>query len=206
MRDSPTDQPTIMEVLAACVRGHAPIVPDPADATGNQEGDASSASESAYRSPPEDVLAVLTVLGRRQAVAGEKLIDLRSTNLAGANLARATLAGANLSQTNLTQATLAEANLTQANLTQANLTGANLYEARLNGAHLTGADLTGADLTGADLTQADFEGANLRDAYLFKADLREVNRLSQEQIDGAVVDQETMLPPGLVRPTAKPST
>jgi len=223
MRDSPPDQPTIMEVLAAYVRKHSPKVLVPADVGSHpDEADATLPSESARQYPPQDVHAVLTVLARRHAVAREHPIDLRVADLSWANLRVAHLSWADLSGTNLTRANLAWADLKGADLTRANLAWADLIGANLFGADLTGADLTDANLidanltdatlfganltdarfTGANLTDARFTRANLTRARLSKADMQNVTGLTQEQIDMAVLDQETLLPPGLVRPTA----
>ncbi|SNR97619.1 pentapeptide repeat-containing protein [Blastococcus mobilis] len=140
MRDSPADQPTIMETLAAFVRQHAPAGPRPPLPT---QGSASSAPDH----PAEDVQAGLTVLGRRQPVDSEGHIDLQRTNLAGANLRGANLAGADLSG-----ADLAHAFLFATNLTRAELVGANLTDAFLRMANLTGAILDGATLTHGSLS------------------------------------------------------
>jgi hypothetical protein len=115
MRDSPADQPTIMEVLAAYVRERSPVVPVPTEVSTNQGvADAGGLPVSGYWGLPDDVQAVLTVLRRRRTVAGEDFIDLRGTNL-GIDLRSTKLGG------------------------RADLNGANLIRARLNKANLTGA-------------------------------------------------------------------
>jgi hypothetical protein len=99
MHDSPDDQPTIMETLAAFVRQHAPHSSRPALPGGG-------APPSVPDHPAEDVQAVLTVLGRRHPVDEERPIDLRRTNLTDADLARATLTGADLTGATLTKGSL----------------------------------------------------------------------------------------------------
>ncbi|MGR7025547.1 pentapeptide repeat-containing protein [Geodermatophilus sp. URMC 62] len=164
MHDSPADQPTIMEALAAFVRQHAPHSPRPAlPARGSQA--------PAPGHPAEDVQAVLTVLGRRDPVEDERPIDLSGANLTGATLNRADLTDATLDEAKLTDADLDGANLTGATLAGADLTDADLDEAKLTDPRLAGADLTGARLFGADLTGATFAGANLTGAHLNRADL-----------------------------------
>src|SRR5664280_2440027 len=153
MRDSSTDQPTIVEVLAAYIRQHAP----PASLDEAKTAD----SPTLPSSPDADVQAALTVLGRRAAVAAENHIDLTGAHLAGAQLGWADLTGANLHRANLTRARLIGADLTGAYLDGANLAGAYLREADLTGAYLDGANLTGACLDGAVLTSAGLDdGAN----------------------------------------------
>jgi hypothetical protein len=96
MRDSSTDQPTIVEVLAAYIRQHAPLshpalavsaAPAPSASTRPRIAGARRAPRPVQPHQPDaDVQAALTVLGRRTAVAAENPIDLTSTHLAGANL------------------------------------------------------------------------------------------------------------------------
>ena len=169
-RDSPKDHPTVMEVLAACIREHSPEQwPKPSKEPG---------AELAERTTRPDIQAALTVIGRRDTVHDQQL----TINLAGANLTRATLslqgnltraifAGAILTHADLTHADLGGADLTGADLTGATLTGAYLTATTLTGAYLTGVTLTGAYLTDADLTDADLRRANLRGAALRRADL-----------------------------------
>jgi uncharacterized protein YjbI with pentapeptide repeats len=112
--------------------------------------------------------------------------------LAGADLAGANLTGANLAGANLTGANLADANLAYANLNGASLLGAGLAGASLAGATLTGTNLYQATLTGANLYQATLTGANL-----FGADLRNVENLTQQQLDLVLLCARAMLPPGV---------
>jgi uncharacterized protein YjbI with pentapeptide repeats len=208
-RDSPRDHPTVMEVLAACVREHsreplirsAPVVDTPEPIT------------------RPDIQAAVTVIGRRNAAHDLRRIDLRGVylpladlyeaNLTGADLTGADLTGANLAYTDLAPAgrthakptgadlaytDLAPAYLTRASLTltkptpaklaHANLTGADLYEADLTRADLTGANLTGAKLTGAKLTRAYLTSANLTRTNLIAAKLTRAN-LTGADLTGA---------------------
>jgi hypothetical protein len=123
-KDSKADRVTIVEVLAAFVRAHAP--PAPSQPTGSEDP------------PPADVQTALTVLGRlpRPDVL---VIDLARIDLTGANLAGANLAYANLAYTNLTHADFTYAILYHADLTQADLSDANLIHASLTDANVGGA-------------------------------------------------------------------
>jgi Pentapeptide repeats (8 copies) len=208
--DSPRDQPTITDVLAAFAREHdpAPAIP----------------SAKLPAEPDTDVLAALTVVGRLPPPThpgtgtgpgtGVDLHGIRTPHaqLPAATLTRATLTRANLTDANLTQANLNNAdldhadldhaNLDHANLGDANLFFTNLFFADLDHANLTGAhlffahldnaDLTGADLTGAGLNNADLTGANLTGAHLGGADLHGVHGMSADQIRNvAVTDAAT---------------
>lgn len=153
-RDSPTDHPTVFEVLGAFVRTHAPAT-----------------SECSQRTNPGRMLAVdsqaaVTVIGRRDATRdGPNPIDLANTCVSGAHLNDANLYGANLTGTDLTGTDLTDADLYGAAMSGANLAGADLTDADLSGADLTDADLYGANLTGTNLTGAKLTGVDLTDIY-----------------------------------------
>jgi hypothetical protein len=166
-RDSPRDHPTVMEVLSAFIREHAPTT--------------FCTQVTSYTKPapggPTDIQAALTVIGRRNAQNdGPSHLNLTHTCLTDADLLGADLLGADLTNTNLTNANLTGANLGYANLTganlgYANLTGANLTIANLIGADLTHIDLTNANLIGADLTKVNLTSAHLTNAHPFGANL-----------------------------------
>jgi len=85
------------------------------------------------------------------------------------------------------------------------LRGADLAGRGYDGADLRGADLRGArlirtDLRGADLRQADLLGADLRGADLRGANLSDAIFLTQTQVQAAIGDSRTSLPPILSRP------
>jgi hypothetical protein len=242
-RESEEDHWSIMEVLTAYVRQHAPRRPEEAqqveeDATVEKE----SVEDSILRLLPKksepsevsdlaaDIQAIMTVIGRRTRSWGHgepEPLDLHETNLPGTNLESADLTGANLSGANLSgadltgawlpganlsganlsEAELSGANLSaadgstatgtfwaRANLSAADLSGANLMDADLSEALLPGANLTGALLTVANLSEAELSGANLTGAYLSAADL------AQDQLEEAIGDETTQLPPGLKPP------
>jgi hypothetical protein len=179
MRDSPPDQPTIMETLAAYVRQHAPAAPPSTTRVRDRRvaGNYRAHPTPTPDHPAEDVQAVLNVLGRRHPVDNEGPINLKHTDLTGAQLDGGNLTGARLDGANLTDAVLNEATLTGAQLNDANLTGARLGGANLTGASLDsatliGAWLDGANLTGARLVGATLTGAQLREATLAGARLR----------------------------------
>ncbi|WP_232794233.1 MULTISPECIES: pentapeptide repeat-containing protein [Pseudofrankia] len=178
-KDSPDDQPTVVEVLSAFVRtrstdpGLRPL--PPAD------------GQDPPPRPAPDIRTAVQILARLPGLDDVPRADLDGADLAGpASLARlvltnadlrnvvlsgADLTGARLDGANLTGATLG-ANLAYARLEGANLTGASLYGANLTGARLDGANLTGASLYGANLTGARLDGANLTGADLNRASLR----------------------------------
>jgi hypothetical protein len=87
----------------------------------------------------------------------------------------------------------------------ASLRGADLAGRRLGGADLRRADLRAAslirtDLRGSDLRLADLLGADLRGADLRSANLSDAMFVTQAQVQAAIIDRGTTLPPALVRP------
>lgn len=193
MQDSTRDHPTIVAVLSAYVREHAPAP--------------KGAPTGVDHRPSTDIQAAATVLARRNpapdggAVVDLQFSDLRAVrldhpqlghadlaysdlrfavlsraDLSGAHVVHASLGGADLADSQLGEADLSGSDLTgirlmRSDLRGADLTGAELAGARLEGADLGRANLTGAHLTGADLSGADLAGANLTDADLTLANL-----------------------------------
>lgn len=180
--DSRRDQPTIMEVLTAFIRTHAPASSCPRTPTLGS-------------GPPADIDAALTVIGRRTTDYDSP----NRLNLSGACLADAHLANVNLNRVDLTNAILTRATLYQVDLTNALLINANLHEAALPKAKLSFAFLNSADLSNANLATANLEGAifnvtnldgtnfnhaNLRGAVFLRADLSHANT-TDANLEGA---------------------
>ncbi|WP_229834324.1 pentapeptide repeat-containing protein [Streptomyces xantholiticus] len=181
MRDSEKDHATVVEVLAAFIRAHAPL-----EKGGKGEKDdahPTGAAEDGYRFvPKEEVRAALTVLGRRPPRDESFRVDLSDTALHGAQLP--------------------SARLDRANLFGVDLSEADLSAARLTGADLTAADLSSADLTGADLTGAVLHETDLTDVVLKSTDLdgttfQNVGGCTVESLLPALLSSSTKLPPEL---------
>ncbi|MFH9250887.1 pentapeptide repeat-containing protein [Streptomyces lydicus] len=206
MQDSSRDHPTVVAVLSAYVRQHAPL-----PASGTRATQATSSGHVAST----DVQAVINVLAHRLPGRDRgTTVDLNRTDLRGlkhmhteesavnfrdAEFAQADLRGADLGAADLRGATLDGANLTGAYLEQANLAGAGLTEAdltnvtlctegpgkmehtcpNLTGAILELANLTNVGLMRAKLANGDLAGANLTGAILTGADL------TKATLDGA---------------------
>jgi Pentapeptide repeats (8 copies) len=114
MQDSSRDQSTVIAVLCAYVRDHAPI--------GTADPRSSSPSH-----PGTDVQAALTVIGSRPfAHEHPAVIDLDHTQLAGAVL-NGDFTGADLSGANLDDADLSGADLSGADLDGAKLANTALH-------------------------------------------------------------------------------
>ncbi|WP_150271581.1 pentapeptide repeat-containing protein [Paenibacillus tepidiphilus] len=82
----------------------------------------------------------------------------------------------------------------------ADLVGAKLRGADLRALSLRGAYLIAADLRGASLVAADLIGADMRDADLRGANLTGALFLTQAQLNSAMGDAHTKLPPTFTRP------
>ncbi|QLY33981.1 pentapeptide repeat-containing protein [Nocardia huaxiensis] len=152
--DSPNDRTSIVEVLSAFVRTHAP--------NGRECG------VNPQDEPPTDVQAVLTVIGRRDPDRTE-FVDLSNTCLANAELEGANLVGAELSKANLTKAVLDRANLAGATMRYVALKESHLIETNLASAHLDHANLQGSYLMWANLRNAILATADLRHSFLLDA-------------------------------------
>jgi len=198
-KDSADDHWTIMEVLTTFVREKAPRKEEKRKLEQNQSNKEKNIKKSSEPTKtPNDIQAILTVVGRREWTDTEKNnINLSKTNLIEADLSKANLSGADLSNANLTKARLIGANLQRANLIDANLSGANLREANLTKAWLIGANLSGADFDKANLSEAVIVGtnltkANLSDANLSGADLSEAN-LTKANLYGANLSEANLI-------------
>ncbi|HLN24377.1 MAG TPA: pentapeptide repeat-containing protein [Patescibacteria group bacterium] len=150
--------------------------------------------------------------GKRAALEGEDLSSqsfveaqlnnamLRRCDLSGSDCTGAQMQGADLRHAEFIGCTLIDSNLALARLRHATFRGC-----RFDRANLKGADLAGADLREAKLGDADLAGANLLEVRLAGADLSGVAGLTQAQLESAVGDSKTRLPPGLYLPAARRS-
>ncbi|TQJ23726.1 uncharacterized protein YjbI with pentapeptide repeats [Micromonospora sp. A202] len=195
MRDSPADQPAIIEVLCGFVRDRSPNKGTSYDP---YEFSWAAFTEKPWvrRLPPTDIQAAVTVLGRRDSGAdGGTIVDLSGAHLDGAtfvghfqraNLTRSSLVKANLwgdfEKADFTESDLAGAKATGRVMTAVTLKYARLDQADFSYAHLERSDLSGisgsvvnlrfALLAEADLSDARMHGAGLQFAQLQSALLR----------------------------------
>jgi hypothetical protein len=189
--DSAQDRATIVEVLTAFVRGHAPWPPEQ---PGQPEGDLAVDALKPLRSWAPDVQAALTVLGRRKPSAGDAhRLDFETTDLRHADLLRVDLRASSFAH-----ARLQKARLTNARLQSSWFLGAVLQHAILAGAQLHQALLIEADLQGASLERAELQAAllyraNLAEARLQGADLSGAT-LTDAHMEGAQCNSETVWP------------
>jgi len=155
----------VFEVLTAYVRENAPL-------------------GIGLEKPREDIQAVLTAIGRRQAWFDQepgrlnlsrtelRRVDLRDANIAHADLRGAVLEHADCRRANLYDANLEDARLGRADLRDALLQSANLIDAQVGpSALLQGAQLQGATFLRASLLQSRFDRAQLDSAIFNEVQL-----------------------------------
>lgn len=186
-RDSTDNYATVMEVLSAFVREHAPASSCPPRMGTGEERKALAT----------DIQAVITVLGRRDVRQDVESLDLqrsclqgirikganynnanfsnsdmraasiRDSSFRGADLEDVYLSTSSVERTDFSEANLAYAKAPWSKFTQLKFTHAKMVGVKFAGAFsLRGDDLSGADLTVADLSAVDLEGADLTGATL----------------------------------------
>ena len=170
-QDSKKDHWQVMEVLTAYVREKSPY----------------DEATPSVQPVTTDIQATLTVLGRRKAEYDmpKQRLDLSGTHLHGVRLADA----------NLQHTTFTGANLRQAVFYRVNFDDAIFQSAILQGTDFKKSTLTRTCFQRAILLAAKLQGADIR-----TADLSEASYLEQEQVDSAIFDETTKLPPALENP------
>ncbi|MFI1973669.1 pentapeptide repeat-containing protein [Streptomyces wedmorensis] len=162
MQDSTRDQPTIVAVLSAYVREHAP--------------DPKGAHTGVDHRPPTDIQAAVNVLaGRNPAPDADAVVDLQFSDLRAVRLDHPRLGNADLAYSDLRFAVLSHADLSKAHVSHTSLNGADLADSQLSEADLRGSTLIGSRLMRSDLRRADLTGAELADARLAGANLARAN-------------------------------
>jgi uncharacterized protein YjbI with pentapeptide repeats len=201
--ESMRDYWPIMETLTAFVRERMRL-PDQPHGDPDHDEDITG--------PPADIHSILTVIGRRNEQAqvayeneDRKLdlsaLDLRGTQFAEkSNFSRVGFGFTDLSGSTFWNCDLCDAYFVHATLDRVGFcAGTNLSQANFGSA-----SLQYAYMSEADFHQNNFNIAILYRAYIAGADLRSAYNLTQEQINEAYGDKQTLLPPGLVHPTHWP--
>ncbi|MFF0338066.1 pentapeptide repeat-containing protein [Streptomyces fimicarius] len=170
MRDSEKDHDTVVQVLAAFVRQHAPL----------SSVDEDMAAEDV---PPmrDDVQAALTVLGRRPIRIEPEPIDLSYTALLRCDMSFGRFRSVNFRGAEFFRGNLADADLRGAQLGGANLRGANLDRTDLRGADLKDRS-NEAQLTVVGLLRAVFDQTTLLPRQVSQ------HRLVLERLSGQAPD------------------
>jgi uncharacterized protein YjbI with pentapeptide repeats len=197
-----------MEVLTAFVRENAPapvvesriyrrweVEEEEVEKEGDEEG-----APDAKRST--DVQAILTVLGRRSEK--NRRDELQPLDLSGTDLRGMTLKGAVFEKTLFYGAWLNAANMIGGHFSEAEFGGTRLRfaqacDADFSKAYMRFADFKGADLTRAKMINTELEYAIFKyaitdETVLTGANLPWATYFTQDHLDGAIVNEQTILP------------
>jgi uncharacterized protein YjbI with pentapeptide repeats len=190
-KDSADWHQPVMEVLSAFVRQHAAGVPPPEGETIEIQRRALDLLPSRKYVPLRaDVAAAITTLAQRDRSRDRSYIDLQ-----GADFRRIDFP-VNL---DLSQTRLSTAHLQFSSLMYVELRDCHFLQTDLRGADLAHSDLRGATMSMALLDRADLEAAKLDGADLTRVNLRGVRNLNAFQLDGAKIDESTILPDNIDR-------
>jgi uncharacterized protein YjbI with pentapeptide repeats len=211
-RDSPSDYPTIVEVLCAFVREHT-------SQPGIHGRDASDDPVSADVDAAVRVLARRTDTGKHLDLShcGLNKLSLGPGNWDGTNFVYSAFDGGTMTGSSLEGATFAFTRIRQSGFNHIKGAGVNFVRAHVQ-AWFVDADLTRADFRYCDLTHSDFsgrydegaprrlrspaarlagarfDGAILKDVNFSGVDLSEVVGMTRSQLTDAIVDAATIEP------------
>lgn len=129
-------------------------------------------------------------------------VDSPGANLSGFNFTNVSFYRANLRSARLRGVDCAFADFHEANLIGADLSNASFRNARLSRAYLRNANLDHADLRGVDFRRASLTATSLVGADIRGVDLSSTRGLLQDQLEDALGDANTRLPPHLARPSS----
>ncbi|WP_158101867.1 pentapeptide repeat-containing protein [Streptomyces swartbergensis] len=189
MQDSARDRRSIVAVLTAYARQHAPVTRD--------------RSEREETFPKPDIQAVMDILGSREyPERTREPVDLRGTSMRSVELVPQTpakfvyLRGARLDGADLRGSYVEKADLRDAVLNDANLSGdVWLWESDLTDAYVNDADLSGVELSttavrGTDFAFSKLEGAMLCSRGIHPPQICDMTgtRFSQANLTGATLE------------------
>lgn len=127
---------------------------------------------------------------RGQMLTNNKCLNLDGADLSGADLSQANLFSTSVRQGSFRAARLVGAILNECDFSQSNFRGADLMDASCQQADLSHADLTSAVMVNTCLEWSGIHGTDFTD----------VVGLTEDQLESACGDTNTILPTGLVRP------
>jgi hypothetical protein len=129
--------------------------------------------------------------------------QLHGNNFKNAHIINSDFSNSNLSRTNFSGATTFYSNFSGTNLSKANLTGARFHASDITSANLENATIVRANLAYSDLNDSRLYNANFKDTNLGDADLETSIGLTYEQLEKAVINEFTTLPPRLEKQKEK---
>ncbi|NNH75639.1 pentapeptide repeat-containing protein [Nocardia uniformis] len=182
--ETPDARTTVVDILAAFVRGRAPlqdcVVPD----------------QLRTARVPADVTAAMTVLGRMPRDRGE-LLDLTETCLVGLKVVEGDFSNTDLSDANLSMAVILGGNWSQSlllgtTLNYAHFVGTNLFAVVMLRVTAINSAFTDANVTDATMSAAQLEAADFSQAL-------GVQSINFDDIP-PTCNERTVWPPGFVAP------
>ena len=124
-------------------------------------------------------------------------LQFKGNNLKNAHIINSDFSNANLTKVDFSNATTFYSNFSNANLNNANLSGARFHASDLTGVNLDNAKIVRTNLAYSDLNSARLHNANLKDTNFGDADLETTVGLTYKQLEEAVINEFTTLPPRL---------
>lgn len=178
----------IMQVLSAFIKERCPLRETSGDSQQTLIDETIISSGGTHYH--FDVQGALSVIGRRNEkfddVNGD--LDLSDADLRNANFNDGNFGICNFFNSNLSEAWFMDSNFEGGKLSFANLTNCTLVRANFSEAELSFAEMHDSKLTGTNLCGADLVGAK---------------GLTEEQINEAIIDENTKLPEELQHLTQK---
>lgn len=129
--------------------------------------------------------------------------QLRGNDFKNAHIINSDFSNSNLSKTNFSGATVFYSNFSGTNLSKTNFSGARFHASDLTSANFENATIVRANLAYSDLNDSRFYNANLKDTNFSDADLETSVGLTYEQLEKAVINEFTTLPPRLEKQREK---
>lgn len=120
-----------------------------------------------------------------------------------AHIINSDFTNSNLSKADFSDAVTVHSNFSFTNLSGANLTGATFHASDLTGANLVNAKVIRANFAYSDLNDAKIRNANLKDTNFSDARLETTVGLTYKQLEEAVINEFTTLPPHLEKQKEK---
>jgi len=156
------------------------------------------------RRAPEDIAAVLNVLGRadpkfRSKRPEDRRLVLMACDLRGARLANLNFTGDAFSECRFENTAMRNCNFERSNFFHAHFENSFLFFC-----NFTRALLLQARFDGALIADSNFGGADIRDAHFEGANLMHVTGIKQSDLDQTFGDADTAAPRNLTRPSSWP--
>lgn len=129
--------------------------------------------------------------------------QLYGNSFKNAHIINSDFSNSNLSRANFSGATVFYSNFSGTNLSRVNFTRAKIHASDITAANLENAVIVRANLAHSDLNDSKLHNANLKDTNFSDARLETTIGLTYEQLEQAVINEFTTLPPRLEKQRGK---